>query len=81
MTQLTQFTVTWRDMGDDFMVTTVELEESVNPYMLSANTWADMAWTAENTAAGIPEDEWGVAPSEDGYELISVVRGSPEFIY
>ena len=78
---MAQFTVTWRDNGDDFMVTTVELEDAVNPHMLSTNTWADMAWAAEQTAAGIPEDEWGVAPSEDGYELISVVRGVPEFIF
>lgn len=78
---MNQFTVIWRDCGDDFMVTTVELEDSVDPKILSTNTWADMAWAAENTAAGIPEDEWGVAPSEDGYDLISVIVGVPEYIY
>jgi hypothetical protein len=78
---MAQFTVTWRGQVDDFIVTTVELEESVNPYMLSTNTWADMAWAAENTAAGIPEDEWGPKPSDTGYDMISVVRGVPEFIY
>ena len=78
---MAQFTVTWRDNGDDFMVTTVELEESVNPRMLSTNDWADIAFETEQTDAGIPEDEWGPRPSEDGYDLISVVRGVPEFIY
>lgn len=78
---MNQFTVIWRDCGDDFMVTTVELEDSVDPKILSTNTWADMAWAAENTAAGIPEDEWGVAPSEAGYDLISVIVGVPEYIY
>ena len=78
---MAQFTVIWRDNGDDFMVTTVELEDTVNPDMLSTNTWADMAWAAEQTAAGMPEDEWGVAPSEAGYDMISVIRGVPEFIY
>lgn len=75
------FTVTWRDMGDDFMVTTVDLDDRIDPKLVTTNEWADLAWTAENTSAGIPEDEWGTRPSVDGYDLISVVEGVPNFIY
>ncbi len=78
---MAQYTVTWRDNGDDFMVTTVELGDVIDPRQVDTNEWADMAWAAENTAAGIPRDEWGDRPSETGYDMISVVRGVPDFIY
>ena len=78
---MAQFTVTWRGDHDEFIITTVELGDVIDPLQVTPNEWADMAWTAENTAAGIPEDEWGPRPSEDGYDLISVVVGVPEFIY
>ncbi len=78
---MAQFTVTWRDQGDDFMVTTVDLDDRIDPRLVTTNEWADLAWTAENTAAGIPADEWGTRPSVDGYDLISVVEGVPNFIY
>jgi hypothetical protein len=78
---MAKFTVTWRDDGDDFMVTTVELADDVDPKQVSTNKWADLAWAAENTAAGIPQDEWGPKPSDTGYDMISVVVGVPEFVY
>lgn len=77
-----QFTVIWRDNGDDFMVTTVELEDSVNPKMLSTNTWADMAHEVERAATATEDDEDDdYLPSRDGYDLISVIVGVPEYIY
>lgn len=78
---MAQFTVTWRGDGDYFIVTTVEIAENLDPRSLSTNEWADRAWKAENLAAEMPEDQWGPSPSETGYDLISVVRGVPEFIY
>ena len=78
---MAKFTVTWRDDGDDFMVTTVELGDVIDARQVSTNDWADLAHIAENRAAGIPEDEWGPKPSETGYDLISVVEGVPTFIY
>ena len=78
---MAQYTVTWRDQGDDFMITTVELGDAIDPQQVSTNEWADFAHIAENRAAGIPQDEWGPRPSKTGYDLISVVRGVPDFIY
>lgn len=77
-----KFTVIWRDNGDDFMVTLVELEDSVNPLMLSTNTWADMAHRVECEHSDWSEEEIEeYLPSRDGYELISVVRGELDFIF
>ena len=78
---MAKFTVTWRDNGDDFMVTTVDLADTVDPRTVSTNEWADFAHVAENRAAGIPQESWGPLPSKVGYDLISVVVGVPEFIY
>jgi hypothetical protein len=79
---MAQFTVTWRDNGDDFMITVVELGDAIDPRQVSTNEWADLAFHAELAANGIPkEDMEGYLPSNDGYDMISVVRGVPDFIY
>ncbi len=78
---MAKFTVTWRGDEDDFMVTTVELDDRIEPRLVLTSEWADIAFEAEQKAAGIPEDEWGPRPSVNGYDLISVVVGVPDFIY
>jgi len=78
---MSQFTVTWRDNGNHFMVTTVELGDAIDPRQVSSNEWADLAHAAECAANNIsPEDSQFVA-EEDGYDLISVIEGVPNFIY
>jgi len=82
MTQLTQYTVTWRDDGDDYMVTTVEISEDINPHSLSTNEWADLASAVEHGNTVVTDDEeHSYLPSRDGYDLITVVAGVPDFIY
>jgi hypothetical protein len=78
---MAKYTVTWRDNGDYFMVTTVELADDRDPIAVSTNEWADLAHRAECIANGIPLDESLFNAAEDGYELISVIVGEPEFVY
>lgn len=78
---MAQFTVTWRDNGDDFMVTTVELADDRDPRSLNTNEWADLAHAAECAANGIPLEESEFSAAEDGYDLISITVGVPEYIY
>ena len=78
---MAKYTVTWRDNGDDFMVTTVELGDAIDARQVSTNEWADLAHAAECAANGIPLDESTFKAEEDGYELISVIVGQPEFVY
>ena len=79
---MAQFTVTWKDEGFDFMITTVNIEDDRDPNDVSADEWADLASKEEMAAQGYPWDEEDCAlPSEEGYDLISVVRGVPDFIY
>jgi hypothetical protein len=74
------YTVIWRDNGDDFMITTVELGDVIDPHQVSTNEWADLAHAAELKANGIPPEE-SEFNSEDGYDLITVIKGVPEYIY
>jgi hypothetical protein len=78
---MAQFTVIWRDNGDDFMVTVVELGDAVDARQVSTNEWADLAHAAECAANGIPLDESVFNAEADGYDLISVIVGVPEYIY
>ena len=78
---MAKFTVTWRDDGDDFMITTVELGDAIDPRQVSTNEWADLANAAECAANGIPLDESGFVAADHGYDLISVIEGVPTFIY
>jgi hypothetical protein len=78
---MAKYTVTWRDNGDDFMVTTVELGDAIDARQVSTNEWADLAHAAECAANGIPLEESTFNAEEDGYDLISVIVGEPEFVY
>jgi hypothetical protein len=79
---MAKFTVIWRDDGDDFMTTVVELGDDRDPHSINNNEWADLACAAEyddNEYAAEDTDEY--LPSRDGYELITVIVGEPEYIY
>ena len=78
---MAKYTVTWRDNGDHFMVTTVELGDVIDPRQVSTNEWADLAHVAECAANGIPLDESDFDAERDGYDLVSVIVGVPEFVY
>ena len=78
---MAKFTVTWRDDGDDFMITTVELGDAIDSRQVSTNEWADLAHAAECAANGIPLDESLFNAEDHGYDLISVIEGVPTFIY
>lgn len=78
---MAKFTVTWRDNGDHFMVTTVELSDDRDPHTVDTNEWADLAHRAECDDNNIPLDESMFNAEEDGYDMVSVIRGVPEFIY
>jgi hypothetical protein len=77
---MAQYTVIWRDSGDDYMVTTVELGAVVDPRQVSNNEWAELAHAAELAANGIDPAESEFS-AEDGYDLITVIVGVPEYIY
>jgi hypothetical protein len=77
-----QYTVIWRDNGDDYMVTTVELGDVIDARQMSTNEWADLAYAAEcKSNDWTEEDMEDYLPSRDGYDLISVIVGVPEYIY
>jgi hypothetical protein len=79
---MAKFTVIWRDNGDDFMVTLVELGDAVDARQVSTNEWADMAHRIECEHSDWSEEEIEqYLPSRDGYDLISVIRGELDFIY
>jgi hypothetical protein len=79
---MAQYTVIWRDNGDDFMVTTVELGDVIDARQMSTNEWADLAYAAECAANNIdPSENDEYLPSNDGYDLITVIVGVPEYIY
>jgi len=79
---MAKYTVIWRDCGDDFLVTTVELGDIIDPNQVSTNEWADMAHRIECEHSDWTEEEIEeYLPSRDGYDLISVIRGVPDFIY
>lgn len=76
------YTVIWRDNGDDFMITTVELGDVIDARQMDTNEWADLAYETECKANGwTDEDMEGYLPSNDGYDLITVIAGVPEYIY
>ena len=79
---MAQYTVIWRDNGDDYMVTTVELADDRDPHSVDNNEWADLAYAAECADNDwTAEDMAGYLPSNDGYDMISVIVGVPEYIY
>jgi hypothetical protein len=78
---MAKYTVIWRDNGDEFMVTTVEMADEVDPQQVDNNDWADLAHLAECNANGIPLDESEFSAARDGYDLITVIKGVPDFVY
>jgi len=74
------YTVIWRDNGDDYMITDVQLGDVIDPLQVSNNEWADLAWAAECDAAGYNAEERATFSAEDGYDLICVFEGTVNYV-
>lgn len=73
------YTVIWRDDGDDFMFTVVDTDK--DPLNITNNDWA--LWAAEIEYADWDESERLAALAElmeYGYELLAVVKGELEYV-
>lgn len=73
------YTVIWRDAGDDFMFTEVDLG-ILDPLQMS-----NLEWVLE--AANVEYGEWSEAEQTkakadllDGYDLLAVVVGSLQYV-
>lgn len=76
---MSKFTVIWRDDGDKFITTMVEILAGRNPQDISRAEWVDLAYAVECGWGGECESDY--LPSLDGYELIAVIAGEVDFIY
>ena len=75
---MAKFTVIWRDDGDEFITTIVEIFVSPDLARFSRAEWVDLAYAVE---CGGEEVESEYLPSRDGYDLIAVIAGEVDFIY
>jgi hypothetical protein len=72
------YTVIWRDGGDDFMFTVVDTDK--DPNMITNSNWVE--WAAEIEYADWDEADRLAALAEvlDDYELLEVLAGTPESV-
>ena len=73
-----EYTVIWRDGGDDFMFTTVRT--AVEPEDLASVDWVVMAGEVEYADWDDDERIAALADLLDGYELLAVVKGKLEYV-
>lgn len=73
-----EYTVIWRDGGDDFMFT--EVRTSVEPEDLASVDWVVMAGEVEYADWDDDERIAALADLLDGYELLAVVKGKLEYV-
>lgn len=73
-----EYTVIWRDAGEDFMFTTVRT--AVEPAELSNTDWVIMAGEVEYAEWDDDERIAALADLLDGYELLAVVKGKLEYV-
>ena len=71
-----EYTVIWRDGGDDFMFTTVRT--SVEPAELTNTDWVIMAGEVEYSEWDEADRVAALADLLDGYELLDVLVGVPQ---
>lgn len=71
-----EYTVIWRDGGDDFMFTTVRT--AVEPTELTNTDWVIMAGEVEYAEWDEVDRVAALADLLDGYELLDVLVGVPQ---
>jgi hypothetical protein len=75
-----KYTVVWRDDGDDYMFTPVDIGV-LDPLQLSAIEWALAAADVEYAEFDESEQTAAKADLLDGFELLAVFAGEPEYVY
>lgn len=71
-----EYTVIWRDAGEDFMLTTVRT--AVEPAELSNTDWVIMAGEVEYAEWDHIDRVAALADLLEGYELLDVLVGVPQ---
>ena len=71
-----EYTVIWRDGGDDFMFTTVRT--TVEPAELTNTDWVIMAGEVEYAEWDEADRVAALADLLDGYDLLDVLVGVPQ---
>ena len=71
-----EYTVIWRDGGDDFMFTTVRT--TVEPTELTGTDWVIMAGEVEYAEWDEADRVAALADLLDGYDLLDVLVGVPQ---
>lgn len=71
-----EYTVIWRDGGDDFMLTTVRT--AVEPAELTNTDWVIMAGEVEYAEWDEADRVAALADLLDGYDLLDVLVGVPQ---
>ena len=71
-----EYTVIWRDGGDDFMLTTVRT--AVEPAELTNTDWVIMAGEVEYAEWDESDRVAALAYLLDGYDLLDVLVGVPQ---
>ena len=70
------YTVIWRDNGDDFMLTTVRT--AVEPPELTSTDWVIMAGEVEYAEWDAADRIAALADLLEGYDLLDVLVGTPQ---
>ena len=71
-----EYTVIWRDGGDDFMLTTVRT--AIEPAELTYTDWVIMAGEVEYAEWDEADRVAALADLLDGYDLLDVLVGVPQ---
>lgn len=71
-----EYTVIWRDGGDDFMLTTVRT--AIEPAELTNMDWVIMAGEVEYAQWDEVDRVAALADLLDGYDLLDVLVGVPQ---
>ena len=77
---MTTYHVIWRDAGDEFIVTALDLHENVANDMTSQD-FVLAAATLEHEGSEEELAEWLEEIKTDGYELIGIFVGDVEWIH
>ena len=73
-----EYTVIWRDGGDDYMLTAVST--AIEPAELTNMDWVIMAGEVEYADWDEADRITALAILLDGYDLLAVVKGELEYV-
>jgi hypothetical protein len=71
------YTVIWKDDGDDYMFTEVNVPKHIDPFSIDKDMWVDQAYRVEYSGDLFDGSN---LPSLVGYEFLAVVKGPLEHI-